>query len=67
MKALRPDAVALVDAFDFPDAILNSPLGREDGNVYEHYLAAIKGAPRSYGVPREWQRMVKPALLRAKL
>ena len=28
-------AVALVDAFDFPDNVLNSTLGRSDGNVYE--------------------------------
>jgi acyl-CoA oxidase len=33
--ALRPDAVALVDAFDYPDRVLNSTLGRHDGNVYE--------------------------------
>lgn len=32
---LRPNAVALVDAFDFPDRVLNSDLGRYDGNVYE--------------------------------
>jgi acyl-CoA oxidase len=34
-EQLRPDAVALTDAFDFPDRILNSALGRKDGNVYE--------------------------------
>ncbi|XP_076456592.1 peroxisomal acyl-coenzyme A oxidase 1-like [Babylonia areolata] len=32
---LRPDAVALVDAFDFPDAVLDSALGRWDGQVYD--------------------------------
>ena len=32
---LRPNAVALVDAFDFPDAILDSALGRWDGQVYQ--------------------------------
>ena len=31
----RPEAVALVDAFDYSDFVLNSPLGRYDGNVYE--------------------------------
>ena len=35
MKELRPNAVTLVDAFDFPDRMLNSCLGRYDGNVYE--------------------------------
>jgi len=27
--------VCLVDAFDHSDYVLNSPLGRYDGNVYE--------------------------------
>jgi acyl-CoA oxidase len=31
MEQLRPDAVALVDAFDFPDRVLNSAIGRYDG------------------------------------
>ena len=34
LKELRPNAVALVDAFDFPDAVLDSALGRWDGQVY---------------------------------
>ncbi len=33
--ALRPDVVALTDAFDFPDRLLNSTIGRQDGKVYE--------------------------------
>ncbi|XP_076456618.1 peroxisomal acyl-coenzyme A oxidase 1-like [Babylonia areolata] len=35
LKELRPNAVALVDAFDFPDAVLDSALGRWDGQVYQ--------------------------------
>uniref|UniRef100_A0A0B6ZLF2 Acyl-coenzyme A oxidase n=1 Tax=Arion vulgaris TaxID=1028688 RepID=A0A0B6ZLF2_9EUPU len=35
LAALRPNSVALVDAFDFPDLVLDSDLGRYDGNVYE--------------------------------
>nr|UJP29469.1 acyl-CoA oxidase 3 [Schizochytrium sp. HX-308] len=34
-EALRPDAVALVDAWDYPDRVLNSTLGRFDGNAYQ--------------------------------
>ena len=34
----RPEAVALVDAFDHSDYLLNSPLGRFDGKVYEDLL-----------------------------
>ena len=35
----RPDAVALVDAFDFQDAALQSVLGCYDGNAYERIYA----------------------------
>ena len=34
--AVRPDAVAYVDAFDFSDNALCSVLGRYDGQVYQH-------------------------------
>jgi Acyl-CoA oxidase len=33
-SALRPEAVLLVDAFHFSDALLCSAIGRYDGNVY---------------------------------
>lgn len=35
LAGLRPNAVALVDAFDYPDRLLNSALGRYDGQVYD--------------------------------
>ena len=35
LTATRPNAVALVDAFEFPDNVLNSAIGRHDGRVYE--------------------------------
>ncbi|EFJ46884.1 hypothetical protein VOLCADRAFT_92640 [Volvox carteri f. nagariensis] len=38
LTALRPNAVALVDAFAFPDYLLNSALGRADGDVYRGLL-----------------------------
>jgi len=45
LEALRPDAVALVDAFGFPDSTLKSTLGRRDGNVYEAIYEAAKRSP----------------------
>ena len=33
MKRIRPNCVSLVDALDFPDLVLNSSIGRSDGNV----------------------------------
>ncbi|CAD5229275.1 unnamed protein product [Bursaphelenchus okinawaensis] len=38
LERLRPEAVAIVDAFDFSDRELHSVLGRRDGNVYENLL-----------------------------
>jgi acyl-CoA oxidase len=35
LKEIRPHAVRLVDAWDFPDWQLDSSLGRYDGKVYE--------------------------------
>ena len=42
---LRPNAVALVDAFDFSDQMLGSILGRYDGNVYENMFEWAKSSP----------------------
>lgn len=42
---LRPNAIAFVDAFDIPDRVLNSTLGRYDGNVYEAlFQAALRSS-----------------------
>ena len=43
-EALRPDVIALTDAFDFPDRVLNSALGKEDGNVYEALLTEARAS-----------------------
>eukprot|EP01114_Cavostelium_apophysatum_P005803 TRINITY_DN1697_c0_g1_i1.p1 TRINITY_DN1697_c0_g1~~TRINITY_DN1697_c0_g1_i1.p1 ORF type:complete len:698 (+),score=185.82 TRINITY_DN1697_c0_g1_i1:104-2197(+) len=45
MLSIRPDAVALVDAFDISDNVLNSVLGRHDGNVYEALFESAKNSP----------------------
>ena len=37
--------MALVDGFGFEDYLLNSCLGRKDGNVYEALLEAAKRSP----------------------
>jgi acyl-CoA oxidase len=41
----RANAVALVDAFGYEDYLLNSAIGRKDGNIYEALLAAAKTSP----------------------
>ncbi len=45
LSEIRPNAVALVDAFDFADQLLESVLGRYDGNVYENLFEWAKNSP----------------------
>lgn len=45
LTVIRPDAVTLVDAFDFQDVSLGSVLGRYDGNVYENLFEWAKTSP----------------------
>ena len=47
LKQVRPEAVPLVDAFDFSDSMLNSALGRYDGDVYNHLFQWAQKAPRN--------------------
>ncbi|GMH95739.1 hypothetical protein TrST_g12682 [Triparma strigata] len=42
LKKIRPNAVGLVDAFDFSDFRLKSVLGRYDGEVYEHLMKSCE-------------------------
>uniref|UniRef100_A0A674DE26 Acyl-coenzyme A oxidase n=1 Tax=Salmo trutta TaxID=8032 RepID=A0A674DE26_SALTR len=61
LAQLRPNAVALVDAFDYCDEMLNSVLGRYDGNVYEHMFEWARRSPLN----KTEVRYLKP--LQAKL
>jgi len=45
LSVIRPNAVALVDAFDFPDDLLCSVLGRYDGQVYENLYSWAAKSP----------------------
>eukprot|EP01090_Pellita_catalonica_P019134 TRINITY_DN6391_c0_g2_i1.p1 TRINITY_DN6391_c0_g2~~TRINITY_DN6391_c0_g2_i1.p1 ORF type:complete len:404 (-),score=67.53 TRINITY_DN6391_c0_g2_i1:50-1261(-) len=44
LTAIRPNAIAFTDAFEFPDQVLNSAIGRHDGKVYESLYAAAKAS-----------------------
>lgn len=41
-KELRPDVIALTDSFQFSDFIVNSAIGKHDGNIYENYYGTVK-------------------------
>jgi len=45
LDAIRPNAVGLVDAWDFSDFRLKSALGRYDGDVYKAIMAAARRDP----------------------
>ncbi|XP_070828845.1 peroxisomal acyl-coenzyme A oxidase 1 isoform X2 [Chaetodon trifascialis] len=66
LSLLRPNAVALVDAFDFHDKKLNSILGRYDGNVYEHMFEWARQSPlNTTEVHESFYKYLKP--LRSQL
>ncbi|KAI8488215.1 Peroxisomal acyl-coenzyme A oxidase 1 [Branchiostoma belcheri] len=70
LAQLRPDAVALVDAFDLHDKMLHSVLGRYDGRVYEHlYQWAQKSPLNKSEVHESYYKYLQPFLKsnRAKL
>ena len=66
LTLIRPNAVALVDAFDFKDVTLGSVLGRYDGNVYENLFEWAKKSPlNKTEVHESYHKHLKP--LQSKL
>ncbi|WWC90339.1 uncharacterized protein L201_005272 [Kwoniella dendrophila CBS 6074] len=60
----RAVAIPLIDSFALSDHIINSPLGRWDGSVYESYFAQVQAANP---LPKEhpyFTRLIKPLLER---
>lgn len=58
---LRPNAVALTDAFALPDLVLG-PFGRHDGRVYEHYFDLVRRAPGCQERPPWYEDVLHPFL-----
>jgi len=68
MEAVRPTAVALVDAFDFSDKVLGSVIGRFDGNVYEAlFQSAQKSSLNKQEVFEGYKEYLQPHLDREAL
>lgn len=60
---LRPNAVGLVDSFDYCDEILNSALGAYDGRVYERLFAEASKSPlNAEPVNDSFKKYLKPFL-----
>ncbi|KAL2087220.1 hypothetical protein ACEWY4_018279 [Coilia grayii] len=61
LAQVRTNAVALVDAFDYRDEVLNSVLGRYDGNVYEHMFEWARKSPLNHTeVHPSYHKYLKP-------
>ncbi|CAJ0951670.1 unnamed protein product [Ranitomeya imitator] len=66
LVVIRPNAVALVDAFDYTDTQLGGVLGRYDGNVYENMFEWAKKSPlNKTQVHASFHKYLKP--LQSKL
>ncbi|XP_053309460.1 peroxisomal acyl-coenzyme A oxidase 1 isoform X1 [Spea bombifrons] len=66
LAVIRPNAVALVDAFDYTDSQLGSVLGRYDGNVYDNMFEWAKKSPlNKTQVHESFHKYLKP--LQSKL
>ncbi|CAG4986330.1 unnamed protein product [Parnassius apollo] len=67
LALIRPNAVGLVDAFDFRDEILQSTLGAYDGRVYERLMEeALKSPLNDEPVKASFHKYIKP-LTKGKL
>lgn len=60
---LRPNAISLVDAFNYTDHYLDSILGRYDGNVYPKlYEAAWKDPLNKSDIADGFHEYIRPLL-----
>ncbi|CAG2251362.1 peroxisomal acyl-coenzyme A oxidase 1-like [Mytilus edulis] len=63
LEIIRPNAVALVDAFDLHDDSLGSLLGVYDGNVYERLYESTKYNPMNQNVVHpSYHKYLKPLM-----
>lgn len=60
---VRRDAVPLTDAFNYTDYLVNSPLGRYDGDVYEKYFELVTSLNPTKPVPY-FDSLIRPLLER---
>ncbi|KAG1052199.1 hypothetical protein G6F42_028952 [Rhizopus arrhizus] len=63
-SAVRDQAIPLVDSFNLSDYMVNSPLGRADGNVYVHYFDQVKRS-NPQGPHPYFDRLIKPLIERS--
>ncbi|KAI8329509.1 acyl-CoA dehydrogenase/oxidase C-terminal [Chlamydoabsidia padenii] len=62
-KAVRDQAIPLVDSFNLSDYVINSPLGAKDGNVYVKYFGQVQ-RQNPQGEHPYFDRLIKPLIHR---
>jgi acyl-CoA oxidase len=60
IQDVRHDAVSYVDAFSFTDFVVQSPLGRKDGNIYEHYFNEVTTQHPPRERPPWYESLIRP-------
>ena len=65
-RIAQRNAVALIDAIAPPDAILFSPLGRADGEVYKHLYQTIATHPGCFERAKWWHEARVPVVVAAR-
>ncbi|XP_015915555.2 peroxisomal acyl-coenzyme A oxidase 3 [Parasteatoda tepidariorum] len=69
-EELKEQAVSLADAISPPDFVLNSALGKSDGQIYKNLYECILNTPGALDRPAWWREFLdKPAVqsIKAKL
>ena len=68
LPSIKKDAVTLVDTLAEPDFILNSALGKADGEIYKNLEKSIMENPYLTQRPKWWKDMVdRDHYVKAKL
>jgi acyl-CoA oxidase len=63
LKSIRPDVVALIDSFGFPDYLLNSALGESKGDVYEKMVTMAEKEPLNQTrVAKGYKEYIRPLI-----
>jgi len=56
-KELKDEVIGLIDAVAIPDALLNSPIGAYDGDVYNRFINAVWTAPGAFERASYWREI----------
>ncbi|KAG7664167.1 POX1 [[Candida] subhashii] len=64
---VRPDVVALTDSFQLSDMMVNSAIGKHDGDIYENYFETVKTLNKPSNTQAPYTQALKDMLNRPSL